>query len=51
MKSLYVDKTKLVSISEFADKNKVTRQTVYNWIKEHKIKYIEIAGKLFIELP
>lgn len=49
MESKLIDRTSLISISDYADKEKVTRQTVYNWIKEKKIKSVEIAGKIFIQ--
>lgn len=39
----------LLSIQEYAKHKKVTRQTIYNWIREKKIKLILISGKKFIK--
>lgn len=40
----------LMSIQDYAKHKKVTRQTIYNWIKDKKIKVINISGKKFIKL-
>lgn len=54
METLLVDKTKLLSIPEYAVFKGVKRQTVYNWLndneKKRDIKVIEISGKKFIEI-
>lgn len=54
MENIKVDKTKLLSIPEYARLMGVERQTVYNWLKDEvkrkEIKLVEISGKKFIEL-
>lgn len=54
MESLKIDKSKLLSIPEYARYMGVERQTVYNWLKDEvkkrEIKLIEISGRKFIEI-
>jgi predicted DNA-binding protein YlxM (UPF0122 family) len=47
-----MSKFKHYSITEFAKEKKVTRQTVYNWIKSKRkgIKLITIADKTVIKV-
>jgi predicted site-specific integrase-resolvase len=49
MESIKVDRTKLLKVSSFAKVKGVDRQTVYLWIKEGKIKPIDIDGVKFIQ--
>jgi len=44
------DVTKLYSITEYSRLMGVTRQTVYNWISDKRIKVVLISGKQFIKL-
>lgn len=54
MEVLKIDKTKLLSIPEYAKYMGVERQTVYNWLKDEEkrktINLIEISGKKFIQI-
>ncbi len=50
MEKVKVDRTKLITVTNYADKIKKKRQTVYNWIKEGKLKTIEIDGVKFIDI-
>jgi len=40
---------KLKTIQDYARDKKVTRQTVYNWIKEGKLKTRKLGFQQFIE--
>lgn len=44
-----INPSKLMTIDEYADYRKVSRQTVYNWIKEGYAKEVRIRGKRFID--
>ncbi len=46
---LKVDRSKLMTINNYAKSIGVDRTTVYYWIKEGKIKHVEIDGVFFIE--
>jgi predicted DNA-binding transcriptional regulator AlpA len=54
MENLKIDPSKLVTITDYAKKNGVTRPTVYNWIKDSTrvppIKVRTVGGRRFIEL-
>lgn len=39
-----------LSINDYADQKGKTIQTIYNWIKDKKVKQRYILGKLYIEL-
>ena len=39
-----------LSIAEYANKNNVTIQTVYNWIKEKKVTVKKLMDKQLIEV-
>lgn len=39
----------LATVEKFAKDNAVTRQTVYNWIKDGRIKQVKFLGKSFID--
>lgn len=39
----------LISIDDFAKEKNVTKQTVYNWIKDKKVVTIELYGKNLID--
>ncbi len=50
MELLKVDRTKLMTITNYAEKHGVTRQTIYLWAKDKKIKVVEIDGVKFVDL-
>ena len=45
-----MSKTKAMTIPEYARKMGITVQTVYNHIKEGKVKTITIVGKKLIQI-
>lgn len=49
METLKVDRSKLMTVSNYAKNCKVDRQTVYYWIKTGKVKEVVIDGVKFIE--
>jgi hypothetical protein len=49
METLKVDKTKLQTVANYAKDHGVTRQTVYLWAKEKKVKIVVIDGFRFVE--
>lgn len=51
MLTLKIDRTKLMTVTNYAKQNKVERQTVYNWIKQGKVKEVNIDGVRFIYIP
>jgi len=51
MLALKVDRTKLTTVTNYAKKKGVERQTVYNWVKSKKITTVEIDGVLFVYEP
>jgi predicted DNA-binding transcriptional regulator AlpA len=40
----------LLTIAAFAKSKGVKRQTVYNWIKEEKVKKVEFLTKTFVDI-
>jgi len=48
METLKIDKTKLLTVRNFAVKSGVTVQQVYNWIKSQKVSSTKIDGVTFI---
>lgn len=50
MEPLKIDRTRLVKVSSYARMKGVSAVQVYNWIKEKKVKQVEIDGVKFIEL-
>lgn len=48
MQQTLIDKSNLVSVTNYANKYGITRQTVYNWIADKKIKSEKIDGRVFI---
>ena len=46
MKNLNVDK--LLTVAQAANERGVTRAAIYHLVNQNKIKYVEIAGKKFI---
>lgn len=40
----------LVKVSTYAKENNISVQTVYNWVKEGKLKSVVIDGVKFIEV-
>lgn len=51
MELLKIDRTKLMTVRNYAVKMGVTSQQVYNWIKAKKVKAEKIDGVTFICLP
>lgn len=51
LEPLKIDRRKLKTIANYAADEKKDRKTIYNWIKEKKIKTVEIDGVTFIHLP
>lgn len=43
-----VNKADLISVSDYAKSRGISRQTVYNWISEKKIKAEDVAGVMFV---
>jgi len=39
----------LLTVGKYAKDNGITRQTVYNWVKEDKIKMVTFLGKSFVD--
>ena len=50
MKKVKIDRTKLMTVKNYAEKFKISRPTVYKWIKEGKLKKTDIDGVTFVEL-
>jgi phage antirepressor YoqD-like protein len=50
METLKIDRTKLITVRNYAASKKVTTQQVYNWIKQQKVKIEVIDGVTFIYL-
>jgi predicted transcriptional regulator len=49
MEKLKIDHTKLVTVSNYAERIGKTRQTIHNMIKNKELKTIKIDGVLFIK--
>lgn len=49
MKKRKVDPKNLMTIESYAKMMGKTIQTVYNWLKEGKVKKVEFLGKEFID--
>ncbi len=45
-----METARLMTIVNYAEKHKVTRQTIYNWIKEGKLKTIKLGSQQFIKV-
>lgn len=50
MEALKIDRTKLITVKNYALQKGVTPQQVYNWINEKKVKEVVIDGVKFIYL-
>lgn len=50
MEKLKIDRTKLITVSNYAKQKGVTRQAIYAKAKKGDVKIIEIDGIKFIEL-
>jgi len=50
METVKVDKTKLITVRNFAKKKNLTVQQIYNWIRDEKVKHTSIDGIKFIVL-
>ena len=50
MEPLKVDKTKLVTVQNYAVRYKVSRPTVYKMIESKELKVTKIDGVTFIDL-
>lgn len=48
MISLKLDRTKLITVTNYAKKKGVERQTVYNWVKSKQVVSVDIDGVMFI---
>lgn len=45
-----MDLTKVLTIQDYAKKQNITRQTVYNWIKEKRIQTVKIGSQQFVKV-
>ena len=50
METLKIDRTKLITVTNYAKKYGMTRQTVYNKAKSKEVKIVEIDGVKFIDI-
>jgi len=50
METLRIDRTKLMTVSNYAKLIGTTRQTIHNKIKNKELKTIKIDGVLFVKL-
>lgn len=50
METLKVDKTKLITVRNYAKLKDLTVQQIYNWIRDEKVKHTNIDGVKFIIL-
>jgi len=48
METKMLDKADLISVTELAKIKRVSRQTIYNWLSDKKIKSETISGTIFI---
>lgn len=44
-----INPANLRTVEQFAKDHNVVRQTVYNWIKEGRIKQVTFLGKSFVD--
>lgn len=44
-----INPANLATVADFAKEQKVERQTVYNWIKDGRIKKVFFLGKSFVD--
>lgn len=44
-----INPANLATVAEFAKSQCVERQTVYNWIKDGKVKMVTFLGKSFVD--
>jgi predicted DNA-binding transcriptional regulator AlpA len=51
MESIKIDRTKLLTVQNYAKKFGISRPTVYSKIKEKQLDKVEIDGVTFIRLP
>ena len=51
METLKIDRSKLVTVSNYAKEIGVVRQTVYNMIKSGELKSESIDGVMFVSRP
>jgi excisionase family DNA binding protein len=49
MEKQVINPANLMTVQDYALSVKVERQTVYNWIKEGKIKKVTFLGKSFVD--
>ncbi len=50
MENLKIDRTKLITVTNYANKHGLTRQAIHYRLKQDQLKSIEIDGVLFIKL-
>lgn len=48
MENLKLDRTKLMTVSNYAKEKGVTRATIYNWAKSGSVNIIELDGVMFV---
>lgn len=51
MESIKIDRTKLLTVQNYAKKFGISRPTVYTKLKERQLDKIEIDGVTFVRLP
>lgn len=51
MESIKIDRTKLLTVQNYAKKFGISRPTVYSKIKERQIEKVEIDGVTFVRMP
>ena len=51
MESIKIDRTKLLTVQNYAKKFGISRPTVYSKIKERQIEKVEIDGVTFVRIP
>jgi excisionase family DNA binding protein len=49
MEKQVINPANLMTVQDYAKFIGVERQTVYNWIKEGKLKQVEFLGKSFVD--
>lgn len=51
MELVKIDRTKLLTVQNYAKKYGISRPTVYTRIKEKSLEKVEIDGVTFIKIP
>lgn len=50
MESIKVDKTKLLTVTNYAKRENLTRQAVHYQIKEKQVETVKIDGVVFVKI-